>query len=128
MKIENRFAFLCDLGMLICFMERWCPENSIMADTGEGWRPDVTEEYYRKQGLSTAKVNVHGERRAHDFNFFTLKDGKWVLLAEPAFSRSAIRKILGPIGAYWKNLSPLNDWGGDWEKPFDPYHFQRRNA
>lgn len=124
MKLQDRFSFLCDFGMLLCFLERWCPENNILADEGEGWRPDVTEKYYQEHGLSTAKVNAHGERRAHDIWFYTVPDMK--LITEQTHGRDGVRAVLKPIGDYWKSLSPLNIWGGDWEDPFDPYHFQRR--
>lgn len=125
MKLRDRFEFLCDLGMLYCFLERWCPEHGILADLGEAWRPDVTEEYYRSKGLSKAKVNVHGERRAQDINFYTVKDMK-LITEQTHGGRDAVRLLLKPVGDYWKMLGPANVWGGDWENPFDPYHFQRR--
>jgi len=125
MKLQDRFSFLCDVGMLLCFLERWCPENNILCDFGEAWRPDVTEEYYRSKGLSTAKINVHGERRAIDINFYTMSDMR--LIAEKTHGgREAVRSLMKPISDYWLNLDPLNVWGGVWENPFDPYHFQRR--
>jgi hypothetical protein len=95
MTLADRFAFLTDLGMLYCMLE----------------------------SLSTAKINVHGERRAQDINFYTL-DGK--LITEQTHGRQGIRTLLKPVFDYWRNLSPLNDCGEKWENPFDPYHFFRR--
>lgn len=125
MKLQDRFAFLCDVGMLLCFLERWCPENGILCDFGETWRPDVTEEYYRSKGLSTAKINVHGQRRAIDINFYTSSDNSLVTEATHG-GREAVRSLLKPVTDYWRSLDPLNDNGGRWEDPFDPYHFFRR--
>jgi len=127
MKLQERFAFLCDVGMLLCFLERWCPENNILCDLGEAWRPDVTEKYYQSQGLSTAKINVHGERRAIDINFYTVPD--LTLITEQTHGgREAVRTLLKPIRDYWLGLSPVNAWGGDWSDPFDVYHFFRKTS
>lgn len=55
--------------------------------------------------------SLHSERLAIDLNFF--KSGVWVTDGSE----------LADIGAWWKSLSPMHFWGGDFSTRPDGNHF-----
>ncbi len=66
---------------------------------------------------SKAKIGLHTNRQAIDFNLFTLNDDfEWVYQQTTAAHR--------PLGIYWESLSTYNRWGGRFK---DGNHYERRS-
>ena len=95
-----------------------CFLDGLAVTIGEAFRTKEQQEIHVKAGRSATMNSMHLKRCAIDLNVFKLVDGGYQLLSDP---------ILGQeIGKYWKSLDEKNRWGGDWKKPFDPWHFERK--
>lgn len=117
--MTERQAFSRDLAELVL----WCFENGFLVEEGEGWRPQFVQCTYHYFGYSKKhEGGLHGLRLAHDFIFWD--HAGYIDFKDPEQPMIKIR--LGPVGDYWKSIDPKNVWGGDWTKPFDPGHFERR--
>ena len=111
--VYEQFEFLKDVAKLIKFIEKLCaktPANDAFT-AGEMWRPEATQAWYVKMGLSGTMASKHLRRLAIDLNYIT--GGK-------------LKEVPVEVGAYWESLNPKNVWGGRWKKPYDPGHFERR--
>ncbi len=115
--VIDQAAFLLDATKLIA-------KATLLGFTvtaGELYRTIEQQEIYFKTGRSKTMNSMHLKRLAIDLNFF--KDGSLV------YDRATLR----PLGEYWEGLSPLNRWGGnfdrDWSKAdsfVDVPHFERQ--
>ena len=124
---RDQAAFLLDICRLIQFA------------TSLGWR--VTEGEFKRTieqqrihfaaGRSKTMNSRHLVGMAADLNFIRESDGLYVGNLKP----TAAVALLRPVGEYWESLSPLNRWGGnfdrDWSKAdswHDAPHFERADA
>jgi hypothetical protein len=113
--IKEQWLFLQDVAKLIIF----AAFKGFTLTAGEMYRPPEMQKIYFDQGKSKTMLSLHGKRLAIDFNFFV--DG--VLTYD--FEKIKI------MGDYWESLSPLNRWGGDFNKNdikdgfVDTPHFER---
>lgn len=108
--ITEQNAFLRDVRALLEFIQ---DHLGVLVTGGELWRNEQTQRFYRKVGLSHTLHSFHRDRLAIDLNLFDL-DGLAVNI-----------QTWGDAGEYWKSLSPLNSWGGDFIKLRDYGHFER---
>lgn len=107
MKLSERQGiFTFNIGKLI----QWLYINGMTASFGEAWRTEEQAKYNADHGLGITN-SLHRDRLAIDFNLFL----NGVLLTELEDYKGA--------GDYWKTLHPDNNWGGDFKKLCDPYHF-----
>lgn len=106
--LQAQQGFTLNLAKLIFYAY----ENGFTITCGELYRPQFTQEYYYSKGLSRTKNSKHLQRLAVDLNIF--KNGKLLMKGEDI-------KVLGD---YWKSLSVLNRWGGDFKKLADYGHFE----
>lgn len=72
------------------------------------------------KGLSNVLDSMHSKSLAIDINFFN-KD--YYLFSDQSKKAEDLYS-LESVGAYWESLEKENRWGGRWNKPFDPYHFE----
>ena len=77
---------------------------------GEAWRTPEMAEINAKKGVGI-KNSLHIQRLAIDLNLF--KDGIYTDDVED----------YRHYGDYWKELNPDNNWGGDFIKLHDQFHF-----
>ena len=118
--ISEQSTFCADIARLTQYVQGlgWAISE------GEGWRPDEMQKIYFEQKKSLTMKNDHGDRLAHDFNFFQKSNGTFEWVTD--------RKRLQWIGDFWKALDPdRNKWGGEYKdkngKPFeDTFHFARK--
>lgn len=108
-KVEQQFLFLKDFARLIFKAE----ELKFMVTGGELMRTQEMQDLYLQTGKTTIKHSKHMDRMAGDLNFF--KNGVLTYKKEEV-------QILGD---YWEDLSPQNEWGGNWVSFQDTPHFQR---
>lgn len=111
--VKEQSAFLLD----VCKLIKFATEQGFVVTGGELARTLEMQKIYVQQGKANTMNSMHLKRCAVDLNFFTKKDGRLKLTYDV--------EILRPIGNYWKSLSPLNSWGGDWVSPQDTPHFER---
>ena len=102
---EQQSLFVRLTGLLI----EWCYQNGYELTFSEAYRSPQEAALNAKSGAGIA-ASLHCERLAIDLNLF--KDG--VLLESVADYK--------PLGNYWKTLSELARWGGDFSSP-DADHF-----
>ncbi len=112
---DKQSLFLKNIGLLIAYvntLEGW------QMTEGEGERPVWVAGIYAGVDKRVPEQNgkgiinsLHCDRLAHDFNFYL--NGNYI----------TDKETLKPIADYWKSLDPLNAWGGDFVKPYDPFHF-----
>ena len=106
---DHQFEFLKDVVSLISY----AMQKGFKLTFGEVYRTEYQQKWYVEKGYSSTMKSMHLKRLAVDINFF-LDDNICTL-----------KPILEEVGMFWKSLSPLNRWGGDWTKPYDPFHFER---
>ncbi|MDX1728138.1 MAG: M15 family metallopeptidase [Pseudoalteromonas tetraodonis] len=110
---DEQWQFLQDVAKLIQFAE----ENGLKLTAGELYRTEYQHKHNLKIGLSNVSRSLHQDRLAIDINLFVDGQPQWNMCDEWVM-----------LGEYWESLSFLNVWGGRWQEPFDPYHFQRNKA
>ena len=88
----------------------WAYENGYELTFGEAFRTKEQAELNAKAGKGIA-LSVHMDRLGIDFNLFV--NGVYKTKTED----------YAPMGTAWKNLHPLNRWGGDFVKLKDGNHF-----
>lgn len=119
------FRHKCQLGLFA--------EQYFTVTEGEAERTQEQHELNVAAGRSTAKRSRHQDKCATDLHFFIFNGKKFIETTDPELYpglkgetyREAVRKTMKIVGDYWKSLDPKNRWGGDWSKPFDPWHFER---
>ncbi len=104
---DHQWEFLKDVAMLI----EWASANGYKLTGAELYRTPEQAVLNAKKGTGIAD-SLHTKRLAVDFNLFI--DGNYQ-------TDSMSHK---PLGDYWKSLSPLNRWGGDFSRP-DGNHYER---
>lgn len=109
--VAEQWAFLQDVAKLIVFAQ----EKGFKLTGGELWRSAEQQQLYLAAGKSATKNSYHLRRLAIDFNIF-LPDGS--LLKEAGQAQV--------LGDFWEGLHNQNRWGGNWTKPVDAPHFERR--
>ncbi len=124
---KDQSAFLLD----ICKTIQFAAENGWRVTGGELIRTKAQQEIYFKSGLSKTMNSRHLVGMALDLNFIRESDGVYIGLLKPIVAINQLR----PVGEFFESLSPLNRWGGnfdrDWSKPdsfHDVPHFERRDA
>jgi len=105
---KEQSAFLQDAARLILAL----PKLGYDVTGGELYRTPEQAALYAKAGKGIADSN-HTRRLAIDLNLF--RDGKYLTASED----------YAQAGHYWKQLSPQNVWGGDFQRR-DGNHFSRR--
>lgn len=113
---QNRFA--THVSWLISFLQS--NESGLTISLGEVERTKLQQEVYVMEGLSKTQDSMHLKRLAIDINFF---NGDYRLFSDPA-KRYEDFKAVELAGEYWEDLHPQNKWGGRWDDPFDPCHFE----
>jgi hypothetical protein len=108
---DKQMVFTRNVGRLI----EWCFANGYGVTLGEAWRPHWVAEEYQKQGKGIA-ASLHHERLAIDLNLF--KSGEYLTKSED-YSRA---------GEAWKQLHPMNRWGGDFSTIKDGNHFSMEHG
>lgn len=108
--VDEQWAFLQDVAKLITFAH----EKGFKLTGGELWRTPEQQDIYVKTGRSATKNSYHLRRLAIDFNIFV--NGELIKSAQQAQE----------LGNYWESLHNQNRWGGNFIKPVDPPHFERR--
>ncbi len=104
---DHQWEFIKDVARLI----GWADSNGYKLTGAELYRTPEQAALNAKKGTGIAD-SLHTKRLAVDFNLFI--DGKYQ-------TDSMAHK---PLGDYWKSLSPLNRWGGDFSRP-DGNHYER---
>ena len=94
---------------LVAKLIEWTYANGYELTFSEAYRSQTEAEINARTGAGIAN-SLHCLRLAIDFNLF--KDG--ALLSTVADYQ--------PLAAFWKTLSPLAKWGGDFSSP-DADHF-----
>ena len=87
---------------------------------GEAHRPQVTQDYYLKKGLTKVRHSKHQDRLA--IELYVFRNGKLLQGGAQMFK----------IGMLWEDMHPNCIWGGDWnrnrkiedEKFLDVNHFE----
>jgi peptidoglycan L-alanyl-D-glutamate endopeptidase CwlK len=106
--VNEQWAFLQDVARLLAYIA----EQGLVATGGELWRSPEQQEIYLSTGRSKTRNSYHLKRLAIDLNF--IEGGQLAECPEH-------------VGAYWESLTPeVNVWGGRWQSPYDPGHFERR--
>jgi hypothetical protein len=109
--LRLQFEFTRNFALLLIYADRMGYQISL----GEAWRPPETAQLYASQGRGISN-SLHKDRLAVDINLF--RDGIYLRDVD----------AYKPLGDFWKELSPLNAWGGDFKdgqgfpKP-DAVHF-----
>lgn len=85
----------------------------------EVYRPPEMAAIYRKRGASKTLHSDHEDALAVDIYFRT--PAGVVVVSEDQCRQ--YHDELSKFADYWKSLDQYNYWGGDWEDPYDPYHF-----
>lgn len=98
-------AFAHDLTSLLTFAF----EKGYNARIGEVERTVEQQRMYLASGRSSTMNSMHLKKCAADIHF--TKNG---ILCYPE-----------ELGHYWESLSPLNKWGGHWQRFVDKPHFER---
>lgn len=105
--VEAQQAFAVDVARLILRAH----ELGIGLSLDEAYRPPEVAKLYAQQGRGISN-SLHCDKLAVDLNAFV--GGKLVTTQEG----------YAALGAFWKSLSPLNAWGGDFRSR-DYRHFSR---
>jgi hypothetical protein len=100
---QKQSLFLKNFALLII----WAFENGYEVTAGELHRTDEQHAFNIKAGKTKAARSQHQDRLAGDLNLFI----SGVYITDTA--------KYAPLGKYWRNLHPLNRWGGDWNKNGD---------
>ena len=108
---EKQCVFAQNVSALIHEISR----ANMACTLGEVYRTAEQASIYALQGKGI-KNSLHCRKLAIDIQLFT-KEGDY--LATP--------KDYEPFGIIWKNLHPLNEWGGDWKTLVDACHFQMKD-
>lgn len=106
---QHQEAFSKDLTKLFLYIQ----SNGFDIRIGEVERTIYQQRAYMRQGKSKTMNSMHLKRCAIDL--FIFKEGEWV----------TTKTELEEIGHYWENLSPKNQWGGNWKSFQDVPHFER---
>lgn len=93
------------VGMLIAYAYKQGYELTF----GDAYRSPEQAAANAKDGSGIAN-SLHCKRLAVDLNLFV--KGEYITNSD----------AYKPLGEYWKQLDPLNRWGGDFKKP-DGNHF-----
>lgn len=124
---KDQAAFLSDVCKLVPFAS----SRGWRVTEGEFKRTPEQQAIYFKAGLSMTMNSRHLVGMAADLNFIRESDGLYIGALKPTAAINQLKEI----GEYWEALSPLNRWGGnfdrDWSKPdsfHDVPHFERRDA
>lgn len=104
---DHQWEFLKDLAMLI----QWASNHGYKLTGAELYR--TPHEATRNEMYGTGiKDSLHTQRLAIDLNLFI----------DDVYQTDSLSHK--PLGEYWKSLSPLNRWGGDFSRP-DGNHYER---
>ena len=102
---DKQWRFLQDVAYLIFYAK----SIGMKLTGGELYRTEYQQEKYVKDGLSKTMNSKHRSKLAIDL--FLIID-----------NRIGTKEEYKPLGDYWKQLRPENEWGGDWG--WDANHFQ----
>ena len=108
--VTEQAAFLKDVVKLLIKIE----SMGFIVTAGELYRTVEQQKIYVDTKRSTTMNSNHLRRCAIGLNFFL--NGELVYDID----------VLRPIGEYWKELNPKNDWGGFWKSFKDVPHFERK--
>lgn len=101
MKLQQQqAAFARDVARLI----NWIFENGFSVTLGEAHRSQEQADIYAKQGKGINN-SLHCKRLAIDLNLFD-HEGNYL----------SDTKSHEEFGIFWEGLSPLNKWGGRWQR------------
>ncbi len=116
---DQQWLFAQDLAKLITFTAAAGWSLSLR----ELGRTKYQEDHYRALGYSALPPGVPSDHEMYLAIDMYFRDPYGVVYTDPSkqdFSN------LKKFGDFWKSLRFDNYWGGDWKKPFDPYHFGNR--
>lgn len=102
---QKQQLFARYVGMLLA----WIYRHGYAVTFGDAYRSPEQAAANAASGKGIAN-SLHTKRLAVDLNLFI--NGEYVTNSD----------AYKPLGEYWKNLDPLNRWGGDFRKP-DGNHF-----
>lgn len=103
---EQQRIFTLNIAMLI----QYAYANGYQLTFGDAYRDPRLAALNAQQGRGIAN-SLHTQRLAVDFNLF--RGGEYLVKSED----------YAPLGVFWKNLHPLNRWGGDFKPVQDGNHF-----
>ena len=106
---EKQQAFSKDVIRLLIHIN----ESGYQFTFGETWRSHEQAELYAKCGKGIVN-SLHCQRMAIDINLF--KDSVWLQAVSDH----------KPFADYWKSLSPMNRYGGDFKR-VDSDHYERND-
>ena len=105
---DRQIAFTKNVGLLIAFIY----SKNYSATFGDAFRSAEQAALNAASGKGIAN-SLHCKRLAIDLNLF-----------DAAGSYVTDKASYEPFGIYWKTLSPLNKWGGDFVHLVDSNHFE----
>jgi len=105
---DHQWAFLQDVAKLVGFAVQF----GYKLTGGDLWRADWVQDTLYQKGISPTRNSNHELRLAIDLNLFIDDD----------YQQDT--KAYWELGKFWKNLSPYNRWGGDFQAK-DGNHFER---
>lgn len=111
--VDEQWAFLLDVAKLINFAN----EKGYILTGGDLYRSIEQAKFNAEAGTGIVD-SLHTRRLAIDLNLFI--GGIYV-----GIDKEDDVEQYRPLGEYWKSLSVLNRWGGDFKKRKDPNHFER---
>ena len=117
-KSEQRFDFLCMVTEMVAWV---LPELGVRGAhmyVNEWNRDPETQKRYVAEGVSATLNSKHLDKLAVDF----------AVILNNKYQQGG--PIYDMMGWWWMNHG--GRWGGEWTKPYDPYHFEynkkRRDA
>lgn len=100
---DQQWAFGRDVNMLTNYLI----SRGVKYTIGKAWRRPSTQKWlYKKGWTDIEKGGDHFYKLGIDI--FVWINGRFM---RNNFSN---KELVEPLGTYWKNLNPLNHWGGDW--------------
>jgi hypothetical protein len=103
---ELQEQFMQDLALLV----QQAKTMGYAVTGGELWRTPQQVQWDVQHGTGISH-SLHPDRLAIDLDVF--KDGVWITDGSK----------LADLGAWWKTLSPMHFWGGDFKSRPDGNHF-----
>jgi hypothetical protein len=124
---KDQAAFLLDM----CKTIQFATSLGWRTTEGEFKRTPEQQKIYFDRGLSKTLNSRHLVGMAADLNFIRESDGLYI----GALKTKAALGMLRPVGEFWESLSPLNRWGGNFDRDWsrddsfhDVPHFERLDS
>ncbi len=127
---DKQWKFARHTALLILYIDAMLGK----ATWGDAFRSKEEQQRKFDAGLSgldpsqEGVVYLHGEKLAIDLNLFHPDTGRYCPRPDPETATpekiAEHRALFQHIGDFWEGLDPKNVWGGNWDDPYDPAHFQ----